>query len=63
MLMAFQRKIMLLRIFVAEVDDSNLNPDAFLTHISKLYEKIVNIVEIHLFLKETSNNMLRLLFS
>lgn len=54
---------MLLRIFVAEVDDSNLNPDAFLTHISKLYEKIVNIVEIHLFLKETSNNMLRLLFS
>lgn len=62
MLMAFQRKIMLLLIFVAEVYESNLNPDAFLTHISKLYEKIINIVEIHLLLKETSNNMI-LLFS
>lgn len=42
---------MLLRIFVAEVYDSNLNTDALLIHISKLYEKIINIVEIHLFLK------------
>lgn len=61
--MAFQRKIMLLLIFVAEVYDSNLNPDAFLRHISKLYEKIINIMAIHLLLKETSNNMMMILFS
>lgn len=51
-LTVFQRKMMLLLIFVAEVYDYNLNPDAFLAHISKRYKKIINIKEIPLFWKE-----------